>query len=364
METNPLVGISLYVLAGLSGACFYLPFSRVKNWAWESYWMVYAVTGLILVPWALALTLSPNVVTVLRGTEPSVLARCFLFGAMWGLGGLTWGLMIRYLGVGLGLAIGCGLCASAGTIIPPLVKGELGLLMQSASGLAILTGVGVSLVGIVTTGMAGMSKENELSAEQKKAAVAEFNFAKGLAVAIFSGIMSAGMAFGLQGGAAIEKAALATTPATDPLWKGMPVLVVVLLGGFAVNGLWCLLLNLKNGSGGDYIRTGAPLAGNFLFAAAAGAIWCSQFAIYKVADAKSGDLSFAGWTVLMSSMVIFSTLLGIVMKEWRGVSARTKALLAASVLILVSALVIIGYGNKLKMDEEKAAPRPVAAQMA
>ncbi|NWG14041.1 MAG: L-rhamnose/proton symporter RhaT [Acidobacteria bacterium] len=348
MAANPLLGVLLYVLGGAAGASFYLPFRKVKDWAWESYWMVYCLAGLIAVPWALAFAVSPNVVTVLRVAGSDTLLRCYLFGAMWGLGGLTWGLMIRYLGVGLGLAMGCGLCAATGTLVPPIFRGEFGALLSSRSGTATLIGVAVSLVGIVVVGAAGMAKERELPDEKKKEAVAEFNFRKGLIVAIFSGVMSAGMAFGLGGGAPIEQAALVTAPLTPAMWKGIPVLVVVLLGGFTVNFAWCLYLNLKNRTAGDYVKSDAPLLSNTAFAALAGAIWCSQFIFFKVADTKIGAYAFAGWTVLMSSAIFFSSLLGIVLGEWRGVSARTKRVLAAGLIILVVSLVIIGYGNYLK----------------
>jgi len=348
MDSNPILGILMYVCGGLAGAVFYLPFKKVKNWAWESYWMVYSIVALLIVPWVLVLLVSPNVFSVLKGTSPTTLLWCYIFGAMWGVGGLTWGLMIRYLGVGLGLAIGCGLCASAGTLIPPIFKGEFGTLMATNWGQATLIGVCVALAGIVFTGMAGMSKEKELSEEEKKAAVAEFNFPKGMMVAIFSGIMSAGMAFGLGAGKEIEKAALMTDPSTSLIWKGIPVLVVVLLGGLTVMFIWCLYLNITNRTTGDYTKPGAPMLANLFFASVAGAIWCSQFVLFKIADAKIGEYSFAGWTVLMSSMIIFSTLLGIMMKEWKGVSLRTKSLLCASLIILVSSLVIIGYGNYLQ----------------
>jgi L-rhamnose-H+ transport protein len=348
MDANSLLGLSLYVLGGLAGACFYLPFKKVKNWAWESYWMVYAVVGLVVVPWGLAMVVSPNAIAAIRATSWQTLLRCYLFGAMWGVGGLTWGLMIRYLGVGLGLAVGCGLCASAGTLVPPLFEGQFQTLLAADWGIATLVGVGVALAGIILTGAAGMSKERELSEEQKKAAVAEFAFNKGILVAIFSGIMSAGMAFGLHGGRELERAALVATPPTSEMWQGIPLLVVVLLGGFTVNFLWCLYLNVKNKTTGDYLKPNAPIMANLLFAGAAGAIWCSQLIALKMADPKSGSLAFAGWTVLMSSMIIFSTLLGIAMKEWKGVSARTKSLLAASLVILVASLVVVGYGNYLK----------------
>jgi L-rhamnose-H+ transport protein len=348
MTANPVLGILLYVLGGAAGASFYLPFKRIRNWAWESYWMIYCVFGLIVVPWTLAFAVSPNVISVLMSTPAGTLLRCCLFGAMWGVGGLTWGLMIRYLGVGLGLAIGCGLCAAAGTLIPPVVRGEFALLAASESGIATLFGVAVSLAGIVVVGAAGMSKENELPDEKKKAAVAEFNFRKGLLVAVFSGIMSAGMAFGLGGGASIEEKALQMPPPTPAAWKGIPVLVVVLLGGFVVNFAWCLYLNMKNRTTGDYANREAPLLSNHCCSALAGAIWCSQFIFFKVADTKIGPYAFAGWTVLMSSAILFSSLLGVIIGEWRGVSGRTQKLLAAGLATLVISLVIIGYGNYLK----------------
>jgi L-rhamnose-H+ transport protein len=350
METtaNPLFGILLYAFGGLAGACFYLPFKRVRNWAWESYWMIYAVFGLVVVPWVLAFVVAPNVVSVLKASPGSTLFWCYLFGAMWGVGGLTWGLMIRYLGVGLGLALGCGLCAATGTLIPPIFRGEFGSLLTSNSGIATLIGVAVSLAGIVIVGGAGMSKEKELPEEKKKEAVAEFNFKKGLMVAIFSGIMSAGMSFGLGGGAAIEKLALETPPVRSAAWKGIPVLVVVLMGGFTINFLWCLYLNLKNRTVGDYTRAKQPSLPNLGFAGLAGAIWCSQFIFFKVADTKIGAYSFAGWTVLMSSAILFSSLLGVFLGEWKGVSSRTKKLLAAGLVVLVASLVIIGYGNYLR----------------
>jgi L-rhamnose-H+ transport protein len=358
-EANPVLGILLYVLGGLAGAVFYLPFKKVKNWAWESYWLVYAVAGLVVVPWVLAFAVSPKVLGLLSDADIKTLTLCYAFGAMWGVGGLMWGLMIRYLGVGLGLAVGCGLCASAGTLVPPLFKGELGGLLRLSSGQVTLLGVGVALLGIVMVGLAGMSKEKELPEEEKKKAVAEFNFKKGMIVAVCSGIMSAGMAFGLGSGASIESAAV--TAGTSPTWKGIPVLVVVLLGGFTVNFLWCLYLNFKNKTAADYTRKDAPLLANTFFAASAGLIWCLQFISYKVADSKIGDLAFAGWTVFMSSMIIFSTLLGLGIGEWKGVSSRTKRLLAASLAVLVLSLLIIGYGNKLKSGEVKAAT--VAAEL-
>jgi len=348
--TNPALGVLIFTLGGLAGAVFYLPFKKVKNWAWESYWMIYALSGLIIVPWLLALSTSSNVVSVLKAAPGKELAYCYLCGAMWGVGGLTWGLMIRYLGLGLGLAIGCGLCSAAGTLIPKMLKGEFAQLFQPGAGIVSFLGVVVSLVGIVMVGMAGMSKEKELPEEAKKKAVAEFDFKKGLLVAIFSGLMSAGMGFGLQGGGSIEKLAQTTAPVTSPAWKGMPVLVVVLLGGFTINFLWCLFLNLKNKTAGDYTRSDVPLVGNLVFAGLAGAIWCSQFICFKTGEPAMGKTAYVGWAVLMATAILFGTLLGVFLGEWKGTSGRTRSLLAAGLVLLVLTAFITGYSGYLSQQ--------------
>jgi L-rhamnose-H+ transport protein len=344
---NPALGVLIFVLGGLAGAVFYLPFKTVKNWAWESYWLVYALVGLVLVPWVLAFVFSPNVFRVIQAAPVQTLAYCFLCGALWGVGGLTWGLMIRYLGVGLGLAIGAGLCSAAGTLIPPLLSLNLQRLIGTPAANASLLGVLVSLVGIVLVGMAGMSKEGELPEEEKKKAVAEFDFKKGLSVAIFSGLMSSAMSFGLQGGAVIEKLAMETEPVTTITWKGLPVLVVVLLGGFLVNGSWCLYLNFKNRSADDYLNSTSPLLPNLLLSGLAGLIWCSQFICFKTGEPAMGSVAYVGWAVLMASTILFSTILGIFLGEWRGTSLRTRTMLGAGLALLLLSSVIAGYSGYL-----------------
>jgi L-rhamnose-H+ transport protein len=359
---NPTLGIIIFTIGGLAGAVFYLPFKKITKWSWESYWMIYAVVGLLIVPWALALATSPNVFSVLKASPNGELWYCFLCGAAWGFGGLTWGLMIRYLGVGLGLAIGAGLVSSCGTVVPMIIKGTLGQLFRPGAGIVSLIAVLVSLAGIVSVGMAGMSKEKELSEEQKKTAVTEFNFKKGILVAIFSGVMSSALGFGLQGGATIEKLALTTAPATSVTWKGMPVLAMALLGGFTVNFLWCLLLNLKNKSAGDYVRLkGSVLAGNFAFAALAGVIWCSQFICFKTGQPAMGRTDYVGWAVLMASQILFGSLLGIGLGEWKRTGGRTRTLLAAGIILLVASSVVAGYSSHLAQKQAATSPAPAAA---
>jgi len=393
-SANPALGISIFVMGGLAGAVFYLPLKNVKNWAWESSWLFYALFGLLIVPVVLALIKSPNALSVLQTAPSKELWYCYLCGAAWGFGGLTWGLMIRYLGVGLGLAIGCGLCSAAGTLVPKIITGKFGELLVPGAGITSLIGVVVSITGIVLVGMAGMSKEKELAEEEKKKSVAEYSFGKGMLVAAFSGLMSAALGFGLVGGKTIEfksqfgsqTAVVQGTPQSIPTqfagvkgsfydgetkswvapglasgetatpieWRGMPVLVIALLGGFTVNFLWCLFLNTKNKTFGDYIKKGAPIGANIVFGAIAGAIWTCQFIAFKTGEPQMGDQGYVGWAVLMASSIMFSGILGIILSEWKGTSARTRGLLFAGLFVLLGSAFVAGYGGKLGKDEKEA----------
>ena len=327
---NEVVGALLCAAGGVAGAVFALPFRGIRGWKYESCWMVYAVSALVVFPLVVGLTTCPKLFSVIGDAEPSTLCRCIGFGAMWGFGGLTWGLMIRYLGIGLGLAIGCGLCSATGTLIPPIATGHAGDLVKDAAALVTLSGVVVSLVGIVLVGLAGKSKECELPEAEKKKAVAEFDFKKGIVVAVFSGFASAGINFGLQSGMAMERAAkLAGTP---DAWVGMPVLVVVLWGGFVVNAAWCLWQNAKYRSFGDYFRAGAVAP--YALASLAGVIWAMQFVCQKTGEPAMGDIRYISFAIVMGSCVLFSSILGVFLGEWKGTGARTRGLLVAGLVVL------------------------------
>ena len=329
---NTTLGTLICAAGGIAGAVFALPFRGIKGWKYESYWFVYAIAGLVVFPLVLASTTCPDLFGVIGRTENATLARCIGFGALWGLGGLTWGLMIRYLGIGLGLAIGCGLCSATGTLIPPVVTGHAGDLVADKAAVITLVSVVVSLFGIVLVGLAGKLKEGELSEEAKKKAVAEFDFKKGMVVAVFSGIASAGMNFGLQGGASMEAAAKAA--GAGDAWVGMPVLVVVLWGGFAVNAAYCLWQNAKNRSFGDYARGFSP----WVLAALAGVIWAMQFACQKIGEPAMGDIRYISFAVVMGSCVLFSSLLGVFLGEWKGTGAKTRGALVAGLVVLAASI--------------------------
>jgi L-rhamnose-H+ transport protein len=351
MSSSPILGMMIFVLGGLAGAIFTLPFKKEKGWAWESYWMIYAIIALVIAPATLAFLTVPKLCSVIIGTPSKELLYCYLCGAAWGFGGITWGLMIRYLGVGLGLAIGCGICSAAGTVVPEIIKGTFLKLFETNAGIVSLVGVVISIVGIVFVGLAGMSKEGELPEEEKKKAVAEYNFNKGILVAIFSGLASAGLSFGLNGGENLAK--LALEKGASSTWQGMPVLVVCLWGGFTVNGILCLFLNIKNKTGGDYFKKDAPGLTNILWAALAGVLWVCQFVAFKTGEPLMGNQAYVGWAVLMGSSIMFSGILGVLLGEWKGTSGKTRGLLWTGLAVLLFSYVVVGYSGSLKDEKSQ-----------
>ena len=254
MIPNPALGVFFHWLGGLASASFYVPYRGVKHWAWETYWLVGGFFSWIIAPWLLASIMTSDLFAVLRETPTKNILWTYIFGVLWGLGGLTFGLTMRYLGMSLGMAVALGYTAAFGTLMPPIFRGEFARdVLGTRSGVVILIGVGVCLMGIAFAGAAGLSKEREMSEEQKRASIKEFDLKKGLLVATFSGIMSACFAYGLAAGDPIK--AITLQHRTSTLWQGLPALVVVLAGGFTTNFIWCVILNRRNKTGYQYFQS-------------------------------------------------------------------------------------------------------------
>src|SRR6266446_1186673 len=360
MDANPPLGVVLHAIGGLASAVFYLPYRQVKHWAWESYWLTGGIFSWIVAPWLIASLAVPDLLSVLRNAPTKSLFWSCFFGALWGVGGLSFGLTVRYLGFALGTAMALGYCAAFGTLLPPIVNGEFAGVVKTTSGIVVMAGVAVCLFGIAISGLAGISKEREMGEQEKKAAIREFSFAKGVWVAAFCGVMSACMSYGFAAGKPI--AALAVRHGASALWKNLPVLIIVLAGGFTTNFIWCVGLNLRKKTGGNYFKretqTAAsensaahtvpvPLLANYLFSALAGTLWYFQFFFYGMGTSKMGRFDFSSWTLHMASIIIFGTLVGVCLSEWRGASRRTHRLMVIGLVVLVASTVVIGYGNYL-----------------
>src|SRR6266404_829048 len=384
---NPLLGVFFHWLGGLASGSFYVPFRRVKSWAWETYWLVGGFFSWIIAPGLLALIMTSDLFVVLHQAPLRSILWTYIFGVLWGLGGLTFGLTVRYLGMSLGMAVALGYTAAFGTLMPPIFRGQFATeVLGTNSGLTILLGVGICLLGIVFAGMAGISKEKEMSEEQKRASIKEFNLKKGLLVATFSGVMSACFAYGLAAGDPVKE--LSIRHGTPVLWQGLPVLVVVLLGGFTTNIVWCVILNVRNRTGHQYFNSNvrgpvplrsnepilenpidapaeemaelarskepnllkAPMLSNYFFSALAGTTWYFQFFFYTMGETQMGRYKFSSWTLHMASIIIFSSLWGIGLKEWKGAGVQAGRMLALALALLVGSTVIVGYGNYLGLS--------------
>ena len=360
MTPNPPLGVVLHSIGGLMSAIFYLPYRRVKFWAWETYWLVGGIFSWLIVPWVIASLMVPNLLQTLSHAPLKSACWSFIFGMLWGIGGAMFGLTVRYLGIALGTSMALGYCATFGTLLPPIFSGEFVSVIRTGAGLVVMAGVGVCLLGIVISGLAGVAKEEEVPQKDKQASIREFSFKKGVWVATFCGIMSACMSYGFAAGKPI--AALAVGHGASELWKNLPVLIVVLAGGFTTNFIWCVGLNLRKKTGGNYFkretRTAAsessaphtvsvPLLANYLFSALAGTLWYFQFFFYGMGTSKMGRFDFSSWTLHMASIIIFGTLVGVCLSEWRGASRRTHRLMMIGLVVLVASTVVIGYGNYL-----------------
>ncbi len=388
MQPNPFLGVFLHWLGGLASGSFYVPYKGVKKWSWETYWLVGGIFSWIICPWTFAYFMTNDLFGVLGQQDLRTLWWTYFFGVLWGLGGLTYGLTMRYLGLSLGTGVALGYCAAFGSLVPPVFKAltpdffvfansaSIVELARSNSGQVTLAGVGVCLVGIAIAALAGYTKESQMPEEQKKKAIKEFSFKKGILVATFCGIMSACFAFALQAGKSINAASLAAH--TNPIWTGLPTLPVLLLGGFTTNFIWCVLLNIKNRTGYQYIAShvkpehahhgGAgsehapakteaansgsvnlkiPVMPNYLFSALAGTTWYFQFFFYTMGATQMVPYDFASWTLHMSSIIIFATMWGWIFHEWKGSSKKAHLLIASGIATLVCSTVVIGLGTAM-----------------
>ncbi|MBN2482543.1 MAG: L-rhamnose/proton symporter RhaT [Bacteroidales bacterium] len=338
---NPILGILLIAVGSICAASFYVPIKRIKGWSWESYWLVQGIFSWIIVPVFFAwLTVPSGTLGSIISASPSrSIFLAIFFGALWGVGGLTFGLSMRYLGIALGQSIALGLCAGLGTLVPTFVNGPN--VFSDPAGILILIGVAISLAGIAIIGYAGHLKTTTMSEEDRKAAVKEFALKKGILIAILSGVMSACFNFGLTAGRPIQDIAIGM--GTNTLFAKNPVIMFVTLGGFITNFVYCLFLNIKNGTGKDYLSVPAGvLTNNILFAALGGTLWYFQFFFFGMGESKLPVAMMAfSWSILMSLNIAFSNIWGIILREWKGAGRKTIVVLVTGLIILVLSTFVI-----------------------
>lgn len=359
IESSPFLGVLLHAIGGLAAASFYIPFSRVMNWSWETFWIIGGVFSWIVAPWALALVIVPETLEILYQAELSSILWTFFFGMLWGVGGLTFGLTLRYLGIGLGYPLVLGISAVLGTLVPPLFSGELINIIKTVSGQVLLLGVFICLCGIVLSGKSGIMKQNELS-DEKDSNKKDLGYLKGALIALFSGIMSSFMAYAFVAGEPI--ALLAVEIGVPQLWQNLPILIIVFFGGFIVNLIWCTILSYKNKTWREFLGKSKTNDGtlisinstrlilNVFFCAIAGTTWYLQFFFYSMGTTLMGEYEFSSWSLHMASIIIFSTFWAIALREWSKVSKEAYNWNIAGLIVLIVSMIVIGWGNTLSTN--------------
>ena len=331
-----VIGLIIIAIGAFCQSSCYVPINKIKDWSWESYWIVQGVFAWLLLPLMgalLAVPAGPSLFELFTAEQSFNIWMTILFGVLWGVGGLTFGLSMRYLGVALGQSIALGTCAGLGTIMGPVL---LNIFFPEQDPLSKLTfsvilGVVVTLVGIAIIGVAGSMKSAGLSEEEKKAAVKDFNFPKGLTIALLAGFMSGCFNVGLTFGADIKFAE------TQEMFAGLPATFLVTLGGFVTNAIYCFYQNQKNKTWGDY-KKGNVWGNNVVFCLLAGALWYSQFFGLSLGQSffeKGGTMFVLSFCILMALNVVFSNVWGIILKEWKGCSSKTISVLIAGIAVLI-----------------------------
>ncbi len=360
-----ILGVIFHFIGGFASGSFYIPFKKVKGWAWESYWIIGGIFSWLIVPPLAAYLTIPNFSEIISSQSASVLGTTYLFGLLWGIGGLTYGLGVRYLGVSLGSSIILGLCMVFGSILPSIYydffpqdgKDTFTTFMTTNWGLTVMAGLAVCVLGIIVCGKAGTMKEREINSSGTDphgiAVATEYKFGLGIFVAIVSGVLSACFNFGIEAGKPMADSAnelwrAANTAETGNfLFQNNVIYVVVLWGGLTTNLIWCMILNARNKTFGDYTNKNTPLVNNYIFSALAGATWFLQFFFYGMGESKMGN-GASSWILHMAFIILIANCWGLALKEWKGVSKKTFSTVVAGILIIILSVLIVGYGNSIK----------------
>lgn len=356
-----VLGVLFHFIGGFASGSFYIPYKKVKGWSWESYWIVGGLFSWLIIPPIAAYLTIPGYMDIISSTNGGILALTYFFGVLWGIGGLTYGLGVRYLGVSLGSSIILGISSVFGALIPSIYyeinpspgKDTISDLYSNSWGQMVLLGLLICVVGIVICGKAGAMKDQDLKARgQSSEDETEFKIGLGLTVAIISGILSACFAFGIDAGKVMANQANEIWKQANPgqgefLFQNNVTYVVILWGGLTTNFIWCMLLNARNKTFGDYTNNKTPLLSNYVFSAIAGTTWFLQFFFYGMGESKLGN-GPSSWILHMAFIILVANSWGLILKEWKGVSKKTLMAILVGILVIILSVLIVGYGNYLR----------------
>lgn len=357
---SALFGVIFHFIGGFASGSFYIPYKKVKGWAWESYWIVGGIFSWLIVPPLAAYLTIPNYTDIISATDGGILRLTYLFGTLWGIGGLTYGLGVRYLGVSLGSSIILGISMVFGSLLPSIYfdffpaegKDTFTMLVTSTWGQMVLLGILICIGGIILCGKAGVMKEREQDQESRNSSSNEFKIGLGLMVSIVSGVLSACFNFGLEAGKPMAEQANEIWKAANPgggefLFQNNVTYVVVLWGGLTTNFIWCMILNFKNKTFKNYTDSKTPILKNIAFSALAGITWFLQFFFYGMGESRLGN-GPSSWILHMAFIILIANVWGIILNEWKGVSRKTYTTIIMGIVTIVVSVLVVGYGNSLK----------------
>ena len=356
-----ILGVIFHFIGGFASGSFYIPYKKVKGWSWESFWIVGGLFSWLIVPPIAAYLTIPSFADIIKNTPTSTLTATYIMGLLWGIGGLTYGLGVRYLGVSLGSSIILGLCSVFGALIPSIYyyynpttgKDTIADLFNSHWGIMVITGLAVCVIGIIICGKAGSMKDKELGSTDIDASGSEFKLVKGLTLAIISGVLSACFSFGIEAGTSMGIKANELWKAANPqetgefLFRNNVIFVVILWGGLTTNFIWCMILNARNKTFGDYTNKKSPLLKNYLLCALGGTVWFLQFFFYGMGESKMGN-GASSWILHMSFIILVANMWGLFLNEWKGVTKKTTTTIIIGIITIIASVIIVGYGNSLK----------------
>ncbi|MBN2180395.1 MAG: hypothetical protein JW715_00670 [Sedimentisphaerales bacterium] len=359
MQANPFLGVSLHSIGALSASSCYTPQKKTKQWAWEIYWVTQATFGWIIVPFVGAMLTIPNFFEVLRTAPSDAMLRSFVLGLIYGIGGLSFGLGIRYIGFSLNYTIAIGLSAGLGTLLPLIWNPNDGFVWEivgkfsTGPGLIVLAGITLSLIGIVFCGWAGALRERAGGASPTA-----FSFKKGVPLAVLAGTLSAIFNYALLAGAPLE--AVAVENGARELIKMNVVIPFACSGAWVASFLWCIFLIIRNRTGSQLVRLPDKSKGGlpfyYLMALLSGMMWYFQFFFYGIGHQFMGvAYGFTSWAIHMALLILFSNLYGKIFREWVGTDKLPRTILYIGMMIIIIATLIISYGNYLG---EKNQPEP------
>ncbi len=341
---NPIIGTGLHAIGGISASSCYLPNTQTRQWSWGTFWLAQALFAWVIMPLIVGWLTVPGFFWILIDAPSKPFWIAFLLGGAYGFGGMSFGKAISQIGYSLTYTLSIGISAVLGTIFPLLIFGGLGNFFTKPGGGIVLSGMILSILGVVVCGWAGFKKEKDLNSADK--GKAGFNMTVGLLLTIVAGVLSGVFNLSLEYGQPIADMAAQNGAGN---FEGNAKMVISTSGCFVVNFIWFVVAGIRNGTLKEFLPqnglSGIVIVRNWLWSALAGTLWTMQFFFYGLGHVKMGNFQFASWVLHMSMLIFFSYIVGVLMKEWKSIKPKTYFVLIVGLVTLVASFCITSYGS-------------------